>query len=330
MTPIDPNNIQDGIFFGLDEDVYHALPHLGSGDIKTLYASPPDYWYSSHMNPLRVAETQSYAQFYGHALHHCILYGEASFDKNYVGLSGETGDSVSAEALKTWIRDQGGAPAKLKEDNLRMVREVFKTNLLTEQTYDAIRVAAAMITKNPNLAAAFVGGWPEVSILWHQDDVPCKARIDYLKTRAIVDLKSFRGKDRIQTLDKMVLQDLFNYRYDIQVGHYQNSRAAARGFFKEGKVFFNEAEDHPTMDALKPFFAQEEVGWVFVFFKADGMPVAKSYQIPFGSPAHASGRYAVNTALASYRDNLEKFGTDAWVNTDEPFQIAEEDLPRWL
>lgn len=321
------NALEDGIHFGLDEQVYHALPHLGSTDVKTLYASPSDYWWSSHMNPLRVAETQSYAQFYGHALHHCILYGEASFDKNYVGLSGETGDSVSAEALKTWIRDQGGAPAKLKEDNLRMVSEVFKTNLLTEQTYDAIRVASAMILKNPNLAAAFVGGWPEVSIIWHEGDVPCKARIDYFKKRAIVDLKSFRSKERIQTLDRMVLTDMFNYRYDVQIAHYQNGRAAARELFKAGKVFGHVRPDYAWLSAaLEP----EQVGWVFCFFKADGMPISKSYQVPWGSPAHQSGAIAVKTALDAYRDNLEKFGTDAWVVVDPPYNIDAEDLPKWL
>ncbi len=60
------------------------------------------------------------------------------------------------------------------------------------------------------------------------------------------------------------------------------------------------------------------------------MPIAKSYQIAHGSPAHESGKAATRLALDNYRDNLAQFGTDAWVNMDEPFVIAEEDLPRWL
>lgn len=322
--------MEDGIYFGLNEDVYHGLPHLGSGDVKTLYSSPSDYWWESHMNPLRVVETESFARFFGKALHHCILYGVASFDQNYVGLTGETGDSVSAEALKGWIREQGGSPAKLKDDNFRMVRDVFKTNLLTEETYDAIRVASQMILKNPNLAAAFVGGWPEVSIVWHEGDVPCKARLDYFKKRAIVDLKSFRSKERIQTLDRMVLQDLFSYRYDIQVAHYQNGRTAARQLFKDGRVFAELGAVKPSDEWLSAALEPEHVGWVFCFFKADRMPISKSYQIPWGSPAHNSGIIAVKTALDAYRDNLNRFGTDAWVVTDEPYNVDEEDMPKWL
>ncbi len=319
--------VGDGIYFGLDETTYHATPYLGSSNMKELYASPSDYWWDSHMNPMREIKTSSPAQAYGRALHHRILYGEQAFIKDYVKVEGELGDSVSAEGLKTWIKEQGGNPHKLKADNEAMVASEYKVNLLSETTHNAISIASQMILKNPNLTQAFVGGWPEVSVFWHQDGVPCKARFDYLKRRVIVDLKSFRGKDRIKTLDQTVLQDLFAYRYDIQTAHYLNGHEAAAELVAAGKIFADTLR--PDDAWLKAAFA-EKAQWVFCFFKADGMPVAKSYQISNGSPAHESGRVACKIALANYSDCMAKFGTDAWVNLDEPFVIAEEDMPKWL
>ena len=322
-----PDTITPGIYFGLDEKTYHAAPWLGSTNIKELYASPPDYWYDSPMNPLREIAEESFAQKFGTAIHYRILHGEAEFLRRYRFVEGETGEAVSAEGLKNWIAGEGGVPAKLKADNERMVVEDFGISLLTEKTYNRILISAAMIVKNPHLAQAFTGGFPEVSIFWHQDGVPCKARFDYLKQKAIVDLKSFRSKDRIRTLDETILQDLFNYRYDGQAAHYLNGRLAARQLFEDGKVF---GDVVPSPEWLGKVLKNPEPNFVLVFYKADGMPISKSYQIAFGSPAHASGRVLVDIALRNYQTNLEQYGTDAWVNADEPFNIAEEDLPRWL
>lgn len=323
-----PEQITPGIYFGLPEEVYHAAPWVGSSSAKQLYACPPDYWFDSHMNPLRPVDEPTMAQTFGRALHHRILYGAEAFARDYTSIGGTKGDTVSAEDLKTWIKDQGGVAAKLKADNEKLVRDMG-FNLLTEETYERIMVAAAHITKNPNLAQAFTGGFPEVSVFWHEDGVPCKARWDYWKQRAIVDLKSFRSKERIRSLDEIVLQDLFNYRYDIQTAWYLLGHERAGALVDQGAVHVLPGATAPSKEWMIKALT-ERAHWVFVFFRADGMPVAKSYQIPNGSPAHASGRYAVNLALDNYRDNLEKFGTDAWVNTDEPFQIAEEDMPRWL
>ena len=321
--------ITPGIYFGMPEADYHAAPYIGSSNMKQLYASPPDYWFDSAMNPLREIEEPSFAQKFGTAIHYRILHGETEFKRLYRYVDGEKGESVSAEGLKEWIAGEGGIPAKLKADNERKVVEEFGVSLLTERTYERIMISAAMITKNPHLAQAFTGGFPEVSVFWDQDGVPCKARFDYLKLRATVDLKSFRSKDRIKTLDETILQDLFNYRYDIQVAHYQNGRRAARDLAAAGKVTILPGATGPDGEWLKKAL-EGEAGWVFVFYKADGMPLSKSYQIPHGSPAHLSGRYAVEVALRNYADNLAKFGTDAWVNVDEPFQITEEDMPKWL
>lgn len=323
-------DIEDGIYFGMPAATYHAAPHAGSGSIKELYSSPPDYWFNSHMNPLKEAEEESFAFQFGSALHDRILYGEDYFRKHYESLPGGTkSGEVGADELKRWLENNGAKPAKLKADNERMVREQFGVTLIAEKAFEKIMVSAQMIVKNPHLAAAFTGGFPEVSIFWHSDGVPCKCRLDYFKKAATVDLKSFRSKDRISMLDRWILQDLFNYRYDIQMAHYTEGRLAARALFEAGKVFVADGAARPDDAWLKAALGNKP-HWSFVFYKADGMPIAKSYQIPFESPAHESGKAALRLALDNYRDNYDKFGTDAWVNMDEPFSIENEDMPKWL
>ena len=325
---IKPEDIKPGIYFGLDESIYHATPWIGSSSAKQLYACPPNYWHDSAMNPLREPDNPSFAQTFGRALHHRILYGEEAFKRDYTTIEGTTGDAVSAEDLKIFLRDHGAAPAKLKADNEKMVQDMG-IQLLTYETWERIMVSAAHITKNPNLANAFTGGYPEVSVFWYEGDVPCKARWDYWKQRAIVDLKSFRSRERLQPLDRIILQDLFNFRYDIQTAWYLQGHSRALELLEQGLVHASPGAARPTDEWMKKALSTP-AHWAFVFFRADGMPIAKSYQIAHGSPAHESGKAATRLALDNYRDNLAQFGTDAWVVMDEPFVISEEDMPRWL
>lgn len=326
---MDYSAITQGIYFGMPENIYHATPHLGSSSVKQLYASPPDYWFGSHMNPLRELEEDSNAFRFGTALHHRILHGEAYFKAHYTPLSGGNKDgSIEAQALKDWIASQGGVPSKLKSDNERMVAQEFGTTLIAQKVYEKIMVAAQMILKNPHLAQAFVGGWPEVSVFWQEDGVPCKARFDYLKSGAIVDLKSFASKQRITQVDKWITNDLYNYRYDLQAAHYMEAYVAMAGVVKAGAVYAAPDAPRPADEWLMAA-AGKIPQWAFVFYKTDGMPLSKSYQIANGGFVHGMALNARKLALDNYRDNLARFGTDPWVNMDEPYMLDQEDVPKW-
>ncbi len=321
------NSIAPGIYFGLDERTYHAAPWIGSSNMKTLYSSPPDYWFESHMNPMREADEESFAQKFGTAIHHRILHGEDSFTKAYRYVEGETGDSVSAEALKAWIKEQGGTPAKLKADNERMCVEEMGVNVLSQRVYEKIMLSAAMILRNPHLAQAFTNGFPEVSVFWTDDGVPCKARFDFLKARTIVDLKSFRGKDRIMPLDPMFISDVKRYKYQAQAAHYLNGHKACRDLLAKGLVRVLPGAVAPTDEWMAKAFAND-AAFTFVAYKADGMPIARSYQIAPMSPWHVDGLSYVARAMDNYRQNLERFGTLPWVDTQEPYNLEEEDF-KW-
>lgn len=333
-----PENWSEGIYFGLPEETYHSLPWLGSSDIKTLACVPQDYWASSPMNDLREPEADDTpARIFGTAIHTAILYGDAVYKRRYGYIENDTTKTkVSAEGLKAWIRAQGAEPRKLEADNIRYIQETWGVTLLTERQNERILKAAATMRANPYLEQAFSNGFPEVSIFWREEGVPCKLRIDYLKQKATVDLKSFRGKDRLMSLDEMILADIWKYRYHVQAAHYTDGRLAGKALFEAGKVFVADPDPtdpipnaRPSDDWLAKALGNPEPGWVFVFYKADGAPVAKSYQSRFRGPMLEAGRTWKRRALTNYQTMFQRFGTDPWVVTDEPFEIDEEDVPKW-
>ncbi len=338
---IKPDEITPGIYFNLDEATYHAAPWLGSSNMKQLYASPPDYWFESAMNPMREPDKPSPAQNFGKALHHCILFGDEAFKRDYLTLEKENADgSWPAEALKEFLEQHGIVPTKLKSENEALLA-ASGLNVIGKKHYDRILISHQMIVKNPHLAQAFTNGLPEVSIFWEQPVNPetpdnvvrCKARFDYLKMRAIVDLKSYGDKQRIRTLDEIIINDIFSYRYDVQLAHYMNGHRAAKELVKAGMIFCCDEKERVITQGLVDWLNKafdKEPDWVFVFYKREGMPIAKSYQCRWEGPAHGSGKVAVDVALRAYEQNIERFGTDPWVNLDEPYTIENEDLPKWL
>lgn len=326
-----PEDIKPGIYFGLPEDVYHAAPYCGSSNLKVLAAIPGDYWWDSAMNPLREEEEEGSAIKFGTAIHARILHGEEYFKRNYLYVEGERGDTVSAEGLKEWIKAQGGAPAKLKADNEKMVREDFGVNLVTERVYERLTLSAQQIMRNPNLEKAFTGGWPEVSVFWMDQDnpneppVPLKARFDYWKTRTIVDLKSIGSRQRIMPFDNMVIGDIKKFHYTVQLASYIKGHQAARALFKDGKVWAAPDTARPTDEWLQ-IALEQDVNWTWVFYKTDSMPIARSYQVAHGSSWHTDGKSRVERALNNYRECMAAFGTDAaWVDTRPPYMLDEED-----
>jgi hypothetical protein len=317
-----------GIYFGLDEDVYHASPWCGSTDMKKLFRNPPDFWEDSWFNEHREPEgLPTPAQRYGRAIHSCILYGRKQFDLTHRGIDDETGETVSADGVKSWLKDHGTQPKKLKDECLQQVKDEFGVELLTGPSYFRIVAAHASITANPYLQPAFSGGWPEVSVFWEQDGVPCKCRIDYLKMRASVDLKSFVIQDRVQPLDTILKNIILRYRYDMQLAHYQNGRRAMQQLAEEGLIY---GTVRPDLDWLLQCAACEDPAFVLVFYSKQGAPIAKAIQVKWKQALHMSGQASLSYAIEAYLKNFGLFGTERWVNIDPPKEFLDEDLPAYL
>jgi hypothetical protein len=71
---------------------------------------------------------------------------------------------------------------------------VVTGEILTAPEYELCRSLQAAVRADPHAAPYVTGGMSEVTVLWDQ----CRARLDYLKPDAIVDLKTARDASPVE------------------------------------------------------------------------------------------------------------------------------------
>ncbi|MBY0561455.1 PD-(D/E)XK nuclease-like domain-containing protein [Hyphomicrobium sp.] len=355
-----------GIYFGLADDVYHADPSLGSHSVARLRYSGPHYWWESWMNPLREEKKESDAYIWGRAFHKLTLEGRSAFDESFarapvideypgccrivddikaklaaLGLPVSGNKAVLIERLKA------ADPEATFWDEIVAAAEAGGKTLLKPGMHAEILLSGAMISKNPHLQPSFRDGFSEVSVFWVEDGVPCKARIDYLKLKATVDLKSILTNRDDLTFDRLVHRAIAMYRYDMQCAHYQTARDMARQFVTEGKVFdmtggrtlehydedTGEIVQRPTMPTqkwLNVFAKTTDFTWVWVMFGKGGPPLAKGYEFRRDDPAFDLACDDRKRGLKTYTEFYERFGREMWLVMDPVELVTGQDLPSWL
>lgn len=310
-----------GVYFGLDEETYHADPSLGSSNLKTLAKNPSSYWFTSHMNPRRPADKDTPARIRGRAVHQLVLYGEDHFDGNFMRGAVHVDDMTPAEKS-----------AATKAANIAAAK-AGKTALNAE-VYDNIVIASAMIAKNPKLATALRNGMNEVSIFWQEQatspvtgeivTIPLKARYDCLKPRGIGDLKSITNMHD-KPFDRCCIESISNYRYDVQAKHYLNARPLLSKFIMEGRVF---GDHDPAF--LKRVTVAKSWGWQFVFWQAEGAPITFSKSLSPGNPLLELAEGVLIKAKENYVEYMERIGpNEMWLLAEEPSELYLDEMPGW-
>jgi len=308
-----------GIYFGLDEDLYHADASCGSTDMRNLWLGAPDYWWSSKFNPNRDedGDDNTPARIRGSAMHRLVLEGETAFDREYA--RGPDHDSSMTPAEK-------GALTKAAN---KKTAETGRT-CLPAKAYDRVIVASAMITRNPHLKTALTGGMSEVSIFWRekspvQGEVPCKARIDFLKPRGLGDLKSITNIRKIEF--KRACRDaIANHRYDMQAAHYMRGRSHVVEFIADGCVH----GDHDP-NFLRKVAVERTFGFQFIFFQAAGAPSTFSTILSPANPVIELASLDLDRALLSYVEYMKEFGSNqVWLDLSRPEELAIEELPAYF
>lgn len=319
-----PDLMPDGVYFDLPEDRYHAEPRLSASGIKRILQSPLDFYVRSWFaGEDREPEEQSDQMDAGKAYHKRIVEGREAFYRAYdVAFDPSahpdalrTVDDIRAELKERGLK-LGGNKDELIDRLLEAEPEMQIIDCLREEWEDErlgktllspklirrIEVAAAMIEKHPDLSKAFTGGRPEVSIFWTdaESGVKMKSRIDYIKRRAFVDLKSYSNPYG-KPLHNAVMTAFAGGRYQIQIAVYAEAiRVAVEQFGLEG-----EAE----RDAF------------FVFQSSGPAPVALGYRLP-RSTVFDVGRLQMQKGIEIYKRFSETFGTDPWI---EPLPVRDID-----
>lgn len=343
--------LEPGVYFGLDEEIYHRSFGLSASGIKHLRVSPLDWWTRSPLNPNLAAvleeEGDTEARAIGRAYDVRIISGKAEFDRRYVSTI-DKGDYPGAldtvDDLKSWLAEKGlKTSAKRKSELIDRVVEADPTakiwdaiqdryrkthegkEFLPPRLIEKIEIAARMIESHPVLSKAFTGGAPQVSVIWDCPiiGVRCKARFDYLKAKAIVDLKTW-GNAQGRPPEIGIPREIAGRKYHIQAAMYVEAASFISQFIKEGRIFGN-----VDTAFLKSLAADMPKQFMFVFQAKGVAPFARGYVLPAQGTTMQIAKAEVESAKQIFRTNLEKFAGLPWID-DTPIQtIDDASIPPW-
>lgn len=349
VTVAHPAVHEPGVYFGMPEERYHSALALSASGIKNLRISTLDWWARSVLNP-DYADEESEAKEIGKAYHKRIVEGQAAFDALYAAEIDPAEYPTALrtnEEIATAIVEAGGPEKGLSGKRKAQVIELLLTYdpeaLIWERLVAAhneqhsgkimlraplihrIEVAAAMIEKHPQLCKAFTGGMPEVSVFWVDEGTgtPCKARLDYLKSRAIVDLKSFENSIGLP-VRKAIARAVASYRYHLQAAFYLEAAEIARGLIAEGRVF----GDVDT-SFLKALHDAGERTWLWVFQQKGVAPLARGMVLPPGITLDIA-RAEIDEAKHKFARCWRDFGTDPWLDIEDIGTFDSTEFPAFI
>lgn len=337
---------EPGIYFGMPFDEYVNDWSLGSSDLGNLLISPSTYYWWSKANPFR-KDKETPALRYGRAVHKAVLEGQEAFDAEYAPKAPdpEPGMLVTLEDLKAKCEELGLPKSGTKATLVRRIREAgddtpiyeevveeYKAKagnriMLDPDVYGEIQMASKVIRMNPHLVNAFQGGYPEVSVFFEHLGVPLRARFDYLKPKAVVDLKSTRNHLKMPW-NTAVANAIARYDYPVQAAAYLAARAAAARFIEEGRVY-GATSAIPPDDWLQALLDEPEFCFVWVFYQAEGAPITKGVIFDHKSSEFVTANQKISHAIDIYKQYISEFDEDLWIEATEMASFDNMPLPLW-
>ncbi len=241
--------IEDGIYFNLPDEIYHAVPRLGSGSICDLIVSAGNFWRGSWLDPDRpeLDEESTDAQTLGKAYHTARLEPHLLDQKFVRKISKDdfpakgmlTSDTAVRAALKALGETQTIGGETIAERCERLLDAGYQGTLMPLETakweatvngrtpipaekWDDITRDMHRLRGNEEIAMKLEGGAAEVSIFWtDRHGLKCKCRPDYLRPDLWDDFKTFENKNRKVLAQAIADAVRFNRIY-VQAIHYRD------------------------------------------------------------------------------------------------------------
>lgn len=204
-------------------------------------------------------------------------------------------------------------------------------SFISRETFEQIEIAARMVELDPEIRHAFTDGYPEATLIWHcaRTGCPMKARVDYLKLKAIVDLKSV-GNQRERSLENAIRWEIAGYHYNVQPSVYVEGVDAVRKLVRDVgfDVVHGAMERNIPTDWIKKWAAQRDCEWLWVFQQKGDAPVTRGVFYPLAGTTKMVTDDIVLKQKRRFRQFSETFGTDPWLDVRPIYDLADEDLPQ--
>lgn len=362
MTDLRPTEIAigPGVYFDMPEEVYHAAPALSASGIKNLLISPLDYWIASSLNPAYVdVKTDEMAT--GTAFHRRLLeperfaslYAAQPTKEDYPDAI-DGAESLRAECERLGLK-KGGRIADMCDRILDadpraqlwpVIREMALADLgdrvlLKPAALADIERMAGIVLAHQSARMALSGGYPEVSIFWTDPEygVPMKSRLDYLKVKAVVDIKSFNNSLG-RPIDAAVAHATVSQRHHVQAAVYADAVEHAKAMLRQGKSAAIHGGDDIPNDWFVNLAACRQHTFVFVFIEQGPVTNVRVREFrrhetyagmggttnAYWQAAHDGYRLGVRR----YAECMERFGPDKpWIEDVPAKPFTDQDFPLW-
>lgn len=352
-----------GIYFGLDEADYHSDPALSASGIKKLLISPLDYWISSPNNPDYVDEKTD-AMVNGTAFHRRLLEPER-FAAMYAALPSiedypdaiDGAEALKAECERLDIKKSGrimdlceriieaDPSAKLwpliRE---RLTDEIGERITLKRGVMADIERSAEYVLAHDSARKAMTGGMAEVSIFWIDEDtgIRMKSRLDYLKVKAIVDVKTF-ANSLSKPVDVCIAQAVANNGYAVQAVVYDEAVKQAKAMLRKMKsaALHHVSGPEPESDWLVQLASVERHAFIFVFIQTGAVTNVRVREFrpveTFGGTGATtnlywqSGEAGFREGVRRYVANMKTYGPDKpWIDDRPMSAFVDQEFPMYM
>lgn len=267
--------LEPGIYFGLNERVYHEDSALSRSGIATMLLETPfEFWVSSWMNEERKAHSETDAMKWGTEFH-MLLLEPKRFRETYFVFPGEPYDGENRKLIK-------------------------------EEDYKTMKVAVDVIKSLPLAKDLFTEGYPEVTLVWPdtQTGLMLRARLDYMKPYSITDVKT------CYSLREQKLKYQFKeHYYHVQNAMYSEGMRVIREMLKQDKcgIFGNEVDNN----FLMRFMEDAHSHFAFVMQKKK-FPYPARIIHPLEQHEVIEGREIMHEGITRYIEHIERYGTKPW------------------
>jgi len=262
--------MQEGIYFNLSDEEYHAAHALSTSGIKTLNISGLKYW-QEYLNPKRERTTTA-AMAFGKASHKFNLENDAFFDDyafapnkadyeqvldtqkdmqeycdtNGINYAPSHNKAKLAEAIK-----QSGSTATIWFEVLERFENENEGKIILNAN-DAERLTEARETflMYEQLKDTFTGGYAEVSIFIKVHDIMFKCRIDYMTAHEDIDYKTF-SNSLSKRIEKAVFEAIQYQMYNVQYFFYSQVMKEVAARLRKGNFPIHGNVAPEFIEALK-------------------------------------------------------------------------------
>lgn len=273
MITEQPIGIEEGIYFNLSNDDYHADPALSHSGMTKILLSWQDYWMNSIHNPDRKKFEATDAMKFGERSGMLLLEPKKFHEKyNTYGKSAPGSKGV-------W---------------------------LSSVEYSRLHESIEGVLDVPIAAEHFKDGYAEVSIFWRDPHtgIMLRSKNDYLRTFGAIDFKRIAGVDNYNIGRAVKAQGL-----DIQNFLYLEGIKAARRMLRalsEAQIEALANREGVLTEWLRAFRDDEDLLYRFLFQRSSPPYIWEFRELD--SDVVLEGGNATFKAIKRYKNCLAKYG----------------------